>query len=52
MANRETEFGGMDGLLQPVEKGAVRTPSELLGMSHRSDPEDATSGTGTGGSAA
>ncbi len=41
-----TEFGGDEGLLQPESKGAVRKPKELLGLMHRTDENDETSGVG------
>jgi hypothetical protein len=35
-----SEYGGDDGLVQPLEKGHVLTPSETAGMVHRTDPMD------------
>jgi hypothetical protein len=39
-----TEFGGDEGLLQPGSKGAARKPKEVLGLMHRTDENDETSG--------
>lgn len=35
-----SEFGGDPGVVQPLAKGHVPTPSEELGLMHRDSPED------------
>lgn len=37
----ETEYGGMPGLVQPLEKGHELTPSERIGLVYRASHDAA-----------